>query len=73
MSLKLFKGGGKKPAKKYAVMALLDKIEVQFMGKPHNLPLQDIAHGCSGALLVFDSYNEAKAWGGDDAILLELE
>lgn len=51
-----------KPAKYYLVLALKDMFDVQICGGRIKLPISDVADGCTGCCLVFDSQEAAEKY-----------
>lgn len=56
-------------AKAYMVNSLKTDITVSVMGKEVDLPVKDIADGCVGVSLWFDSIDSAKDWGQDGDVI----
>ncbi len=57
--------------KAYMVNLITQKVTVSVMGKELDLPLKDLADGCIGVSLWFDSLDNAKAWATDGDFISE--
>lgn len=56
-------------SKAYMVNSIKQEVTVQVMGGQIDLPLKDLADGCIGVSLWFDTIEHAKEWGADGDII----
>ena len=50
--------------KGYMAHTVKETLAVEIMGKTKQLPLSDVADGCIGVSLWFDTYDNAAKWAG---------
>lgn len=53
----------------YLVSLLKTKLSISVLGKEIPLEVKDIADGCVGVSLWFDTFEHAIKWGGEDCAI----
>ena len=58
-------------SKAYMVNSIKQDVTINAMGKEVNLPLSDLADGCIGVSLWFDTKKHALEWAQDGDVISE--
>ena len=57
----------------WLTLSLKKEAEISVLGRPAKIPFKDMADGCVGCLLAFDTEEEAADYAGDNGHIIQID